>query len=157
MRIYEDSQLSSPLEVPVLNWVLLSMLSAASAGLIPILAKRGGSQIDPTLATALRSVVMAACLLTAAALLGRFRQLPTLTRPALNEILLTGFACAASTMCFFFALRFGPAAKVVAIDRMSVAVTFLLAACFLGESWSWRGFLGVGMIVMGVFITTRPS
>lgn len=138
-----------------MNWMIFAGLSAASAGLIPILARRDAAHVDATLATAIRSLVMAGSLVIAAALLGRFRQLPSLDRPALLAISLNGLACAASWFFYFLALHHGPASKVVAIDRTSVAFTLVLAALFLGEALTWRSALGVGMILGGTFVALR--
>ncbi|MBW3623483.1 MAG: EamA family transporter [Armatimonadetes bacterium] len=138
-----------------MNWIVYALLSAACAGLIPIVAKRGLENIDSTLATAVRAVVMAGCLLLAAALLGRFRHLSSLDRPALTAILASGLAGAASWFFYFLALKHGPATEVAALDRTSIVFTLALAALFLGEALHWRSLLGVSLIVLGVILTMK--
>ena len=138
-----------------MNWIVFAGLSACSAGLIPILAKRDPSHLDPTVASTLRAFVMTGCLVMAAGMLGQFRRLPTLDRPAMFHLFLTGLACAASWVFYFLALKTGPAAKVVAVDRASAAVTLVLGAMFLGEALTWKSALGIGMILAGMAVTVR--
>jgi transporter family protein len=138
-----------------MNWVTYAVLSAASAGIIPILAKRGLTHVDSTLATALRALVMAASLCIAAGVLGRFRQLSNVDRPAVIVLLLTGFAGATSWFFYFLALKSGPATKVAVIDRTSVAFTLVLAALLLGEAMTWRTVLGVALIITGALLTLK--
>ena len=138
-----------------MNWIYFASLSAVCAGLIPILAKRGLSHVDSTLASALPAVVMAASLALVAACFGRVREIPTLDRATLSSILLCGLVSAASWTFYLLALRNGPASKVVTIDRTSAAFTLLLAALFLGETLTWQRMVGVGMVLAGVFITIR--
>jgi transporter family protein len=138
-----------------MNWTLLAVLSAASAGLIPIVAKKGLEGIDSTLATTLRALVMAGCLLLASGVLGKFRQLPSVDRPAMLAILMSGLAGAASWFFYFMALRSGPAPKVAALDRTSVAFTLFLSALFLGEALNWKNLLGIGLIVLGAILTLK--
>ena len=54
-------------------WILYAFLSAFAAALVAIFAKLGLSEVEPTLATTLRSLVMAAFLVATAWTLGRFR------------------------------------------------------------------------------------
>lgn len=138
-----------------MQWMLFAALSAVCAGLIPVMAKRDPSQLDPTHAMVLRALVMTASLIMCSALLGRFRQLPLLDRPTLSHVALSGLACAASWIFYFLALKTGPAAKVVAIDRTSAAFTLVLAALLLGEAMTWRSVVGIGMILIGTFVTLR--
>jgi uncharacterized membrane protein len=53
-------------------WVLFACLSAFSAALVAVFAKLGLREVDPTLATTLRSRIMAAFLVLTAGLLGKF-------------------------------------------------------------------------------------
>jgi bacterial/archaeal transporter family protein len=137
-----------------MNWIHYALLAAACAGCIPILAKRGLEQVDPTLATALRAVVMAGVLTAAAASLGRFRHLASVDRGALTLIVLSGLAGAASWLFYFLALKTGPAVGVAVLDRMSIVFTLVLAALLLGESLTWRSALGVALIVLGALLAT---
>ncbi|MEX3020379.1 4-amino-4-deoxy-L-arabinose-phosphoundecaprenol flippase subunit ArnF [Kluyvera sp. STS39-E] len=68
----------------------------------------------------------------------------------------------ASMACWFFALKRLPLAKAYALLSLSYMVVWLAAILLPGwhEPFSWRGLLGVVVIVMGVitiFWPNRPS
>jgi len=48
-------------------------------------------------------------------------------------VVLSGLAGAASWLCYFRALQLGDALRAAPIDRLSGAVTLILAAALLGE------------------------
>ncbi len=138
-----------------MNWIVWALLSAACAGVIPVVAKRGLEGVDSTLATAVRALVMAGCLVVAAGALGKFKEAHTLNRSAMTAIALSGLAGAASWFFYFLALKYGPATKVAVLDRTSIVFTLVLAALFLGESVTLRSGLGVAMIVAGALLTMK--
>jgi bacterial/archaeal transporter family protein len=140
------------------TWIIFGLLSAAFAAVIPILSKLGLQGIDSTLATGLRAWVMALSLTILLAAIGKWGELPRATSSMVTYIVLTGFAGAASWVCYFFALRTGPAGPVAALDRLSVVFTLLLAAVFLAERLTGRVLLGgVLMVVGAVLIATAPK
>ena len=53
-------------------WVVYAFLSALTAALVAIFAKLGLKAMDTTIATTLRSLIMAGFLVTTATLLGKF-------------------------------------------------------------------------------------
>jgi bacterial/archaeal transporter family protein len=58
------------------GWVGLGLLSALFAALVGVVGKRGMESVDPTLGTAIRSLVMAAVVVTLAlSLCGPFRRM----------------------------------------------------------------------------------
>jgi transporter family protein len=129
-------------------WILFAALSAITAALVAIFGKLGLKQADPTLATTLRAVLMALCLLSVSLALGKLRGLSAATFSGRDWLLLVlaALSGAASWLCYFVALRAGPATAVAAIDRLSIVVVVLLAAVVLGEAWTWR--MGLGALLM---------
>ena len=134
-------------------WVLYALLAAAFAALVAILGKVGVAHVDTTLATAVRSVVMTVVLVVAAVVLGRTR-LSTIDGRSLAFIALSGLAGAASWLFYFVALKHGPAAGVSALDRLSVALVFVLAVLFLGDPLTWKGATGAILVVAGAILLT---
>lgn len=130
-------------------WILYALLSALFAALVAIFGKIGLKNIDSTLATTIRAVVMALFLLLSAASLGKFSHWNELDGKILWLIILSGIAGALSWLFYFFALKDGPAAGVAAIDRTSVIFVILLAALFLGESLTWKTAAGGVLIALG--------
>src|SRR4051812_7015263 len=77
-------------------WVVLGLLSALFASLVAIFGKLGLQSLDPTAATAARSVVIMAVLVAATLVSGRLSALQSADGLAWTMILLSGLAGAAS-------------------------------------------------------------
>jgi bacterial/archaeal transporter family protein len=138
------------------GWVILGLISALGAAGVAIFGSIGLSKVNSTLATTLRSIIMAAMLIVLTLSIG---QLQTVWRGGSNldgrawlYIVLAGLSGAISWLAYFAALQLGVTSKVAAIDRLSVAFVFLLSIIFLGETHSWRGWLGLCLLVGGVYL-----
>jgi bacterial/archaeal transporter family protein len=120
------------------------------------LGKIGLEKVDTTLATTLRSAIMALMLLAVTLTTGQLQALwrgeSSLDARAWLFIALSALAGAISWLAYFAALRSGLASQVAAVDRLSVAFVFVLGVLVLGESHSWRGWLGLAVLVAGVFL-----
>lgn len=135
-------------------WILFAFLSALTAALVAIFAKLGLRDIDPTLATTLRSIIMAGFLIVVAALLGKFQgfTLANFSGKEWGLLVLAGIAGALSWLFYFFALKDGSASAVVAIDRLSIVFVVVLAALFLFEPLTWRAVIGAVLMVCGAIL-----
>jgi transporter family protein len=140
---------------PSPSWILLGLLSAVFAGLVGVVGKRGLDQVDPTLGTAVRGVIMAVALAFAAVALGKTRGLAAIPHGALGWIALSALCGAASWLAYFWALRLGPAGPVAALDRLSVAFALVFAALFLGERLTLGSIIGGALMVAGAILITR--
>lgn len=135
-------------------YLVFALLSAVTAALVAIFAKIGLSKVDTTLATAIRSVVMATLLVSATLLLKKW-DFSQIGNKAYLFILASGIAGAASWLFYFLALKFGPATTVVAIDRLSVVFVIILATIFLGESLTAKTIIGGILIVLGALLLIK--
>lgn len=133
-------------------WLPLAAGSAVFAALVAIFGKIGVLTVDPNTATLLRAVVMAIFLLVVVAATGKFGVVSQATSKDWLWIILSGLAGAISWLFYFWALKFGPAARVATIDRMSLVLVALFAALFLGEKFSWLSVVGVGLVVAGAYL-----
>jgi transporter family protein len=138
-------------------WIWLGLLSAVFAALVGVVGKRGLEAVDPTLSTAVRAVVMAVLLVLLAAALGKTSGLSAIPRSALLWIVLSGACGAASWICYYWALRFGEAGGVAAVDRLSVVFALLLAALILRERLTPFKLLGGVLIVLGALLIIRDA
>jgi bacterial/archaeal transporter family protein len=141
-------------------WPLYALFSAIAAALVAIFAKLGLKDIDPTLATTLRSLIMAAFLVVIAIALGKFEHF-ALSDYSLRQwglIMLAGIAGAVSWLFYFLALRDGNASAVAAIDRLSLVFVVVLAALFLSEKLSLQVAIGAVLMTLGaILISLKPS
>lgn len=133
-------------------WALYALGSALFAGATAILAKVGVRDVDSNLATAIRTVVI---LLFAWAIVfaqGTYRNLPSLGTRTVLFLILSGLATGASWLCYFHALKLGPASRVAPIDKLSVVFVLLLSALFLHEPLTWKVVGGIALIVAGALL-----
>ena len=135
-------------------WVIYAGGSAIAAALVAILGKIGLKDIDPTLATIVRGVVMALLLVLAGLILRKFDgfTLATFSSKAWTFIILSAAAGALSWVLYFVALKTGPASAVAVLDKMSVVFVIILAAIFLGEALTWKSVLGLILTVAGTLL-----
>lgn len=139
-----------------MTWVIYAFGSAGFAALVAIFGKIGMQNVDSTLATTVRAIIMAVFLFIVSLSVGKFKgfHLDSFTGREWLFIFLAGIAGALSWLCYFFALKNGPAGAVSAIDRTSIIFVVLLAGIFLGESLGWKALLGAGCIALGIFLIT---
>lgn len=130
-------------------WIIYALLSAAFAALVAIFGKIGIQNIDSTLATTIRAIVMAGFLIIVALSLGKLPLLNTIHNKTLLFIILSGVAGAMSWLFYFFALKHGPVTGVAALDRLSVifvlifALLFFRTKVYLGFShWCGTNYFG---------------
>jgi len=135
-------------------WILYALLSAVFAALVAIFGKMGLSVVDTTLATAIRSLVMAGFLVITALVLGKGTLLGTITGKPLGFIVLSGVAGAISWLFYFVALKAGPVTGVAALDRLSVVFVLLFSVLFLAEKLTWKTGLGALLISLGAILMT---
>jgi transporter family protein len=131
-----------------MGWIFYALGSAVFAALVAIFGKIGLKNVDSTLATTIRSIVMALFLVTVTLSLKKFSNIETLYGKPIIFIILSGIAGALSWLFYFFAIKSGPVSGVVAIDRTSVVFALILAALFLGESFTLKTALG-GVLILG--------
>ena len=133
-------------------WILFAILAAIFASLVAILAKIGIEGIDSNLATAIRTVIVLIFTWLIVSLTVPLGSIKTLTAKNWTFLVLSGFATGLSWLCYFKALQLGDASRVAPIDKMSVALTILLAFVILGEKASLQVIIGGGLIVAGSLV-----
>lgn len=140
-----------------LMWLLAACLSALFAGLTSVLAKAGVATTSSTVATALRTVVVAAGAWGMAALVGSASSLGTIDGRSLLFLILSGLATGASWLCYFAALARGDVSRVAPIDKLSTVLAILLALILLGEPVTAWGVVGIVVITAGTLLMVDPD
>lgn len=134
------------------SWQVWAFLSAIFAALTAIFAKVGVEGINSDLATLIRTVIV---LITLSAILfatGQFTQVGPISGKSWLFLLLSGLGTGASWICYFRALKLGPATLVAPIDKLSVVLVALFGAVFLGERPSAFGWIGIALISAGAVL-----
>lgn len=136
-------------------WVLAAFGSAFFASLTAILAKIGIAGVDSNVATAIRTTVI---LLIAWGIVAAQQRLGTIGAIGGRSFLflgLSGLATGCSWLCYFYALKIGPVARVATIDKLSLALTIVLSVVVLHEAASPRVWIGAALMIAGAFVATR--
>jgi len=134
------------------KWLLYAGLSAVFASLVAIFGKIGLDNLDSTVATAIRSFVMAAFFIVVLITSGLWTKIGEVRGSALIWISLSGLAGAISWLFYFRAIQLGSVTKVIPIDKMSIPLTILFSVIFLHEKFSPRHWLGVVILVTGAIV-----
>lgn len=135
-------------------WIPFALLSALSAAFVTIFGKIGLKNIDSTLATTVRSVIMAGFLVITSIFLGKWSMIHTIDKKTLFYIALSGIAGALSWLFYFFSLKNGPAGGVASIDRLSIVFIVVLSAFFLGEAITWKTATATLFVIIGAILFT---
>jgi len=134
------------------SWQVWAVLSAVFAALTAIFAKVGVEDINPDLATLIRTVIVLATLALILFATGKFAAPGPISAKSWLFLLLSGLGTGASWICYFRALKLGPATLVAPIDKLSVVLVALFGVVFLGERPSWNGWLGIALIASGAVL-----
>ncbi len=135
-------------------WLTYAIFSAVFAALVAIFGKLGLSKVDSTLATTIRSLVMALFLVLVTLSLKKFQgfTINELSGKQWLYIVLAGVAGALSWLFYFAALKSGQATKVAAIDRLSIVFVLIFAVLFLGESFKVKPAIGAALMALGAIL-----
>ncbi len=136
-----------------MSWAIYALLSAFFASLVAIFGKIGVKDVDSNLAVAIRTVIIVFFAWGVVLLQGNAGDLFKISRYSYTFIILSAFATGLSWMFYYRALQLGEVAKVAPIDKMSIALTVILALVFLAEKPTLGTILGATLVTAGVFIT----
>ncbi len=133
-------------------WILFAVLSAVFAALTSVLAKIGISNVDSNLATAIRTMAVVLMAWIMVFMTDAQGGITAISTQSWIFLILSGLATGASWLCFYKALQMGVATKVVAVDKLSIVFTFILALIFLGEKFTLKSLLGCILIAAGTLL-----
>lgn len=134
------------------SWQAWAVLSAVFAALTAIFAKVGVEDINSDLATFIRTIVVLTSLALILFSTGQLTNPGPISRKSWIFLVLSGLGTGASWLCYFRALKLGPATLVAPIDKLSVVLVALFGVVFLGERPSLNGWLGIVLIAAGAVL-----
>lgn len=134
------------------SWLLYAVLSAVFASLTAILGKVGITGINSNLGTAIRTSVVLVMAWIMVVVAGKQKELKTLSKKELIFITLSGFATGASWLCYYRALKDGPASVVVPIDKLSMLVTIAFSYIVFHETLTRKVAAGALLITAGTLL-----
>lgn len=133
-------------------WWIYALLSALFASLTAILAKIGITNVNSDLATAIRTIVILIVAWGIVMAKGELKGIHDLSKHNLIFLFLSGLATGLSWIFYYKALQIGKVSQVAPVDKLSVALTVLLAAVFLKEALTLKVFIGALLIIGGTLV-----
>jgi len=133
-------------------WLILALLSAVFAALTSVLAKIGIDGVPSHLGTAIRTGVVLVLSWAMVFLTNTQGSLGSISRKSWLFLILSGLATGASWLCYYKALQLGSVSKVIAVDKLSIVITLVLAFVFLHEPFTWKTLAGAALIAAGTLV-----
>ena len=133
-------------------WLFFAVLSSVFAALTSILAKIGVNGVNSNLATALRTAVVLIMAWGIVLITNAQSGIFEISRKSWLFLILSGLATGASWLCYYIALQIGEVSRVVAIDKFSVVITFIMAFVFLHEKFTPKSIAGCLLISAGTLL-----
>jgi transporter family protein len=135
-----------------MSWAAYAVLSAVFGGLVAIFGKIGVRDVDSNLAVALRTIIVLFFAWGIVLLQGNAREMFRISRHSYLFLFLSAIATGCSWLCYYKALKLGPASRVAPIDKLSVALAVIMAFLFLGEKPTLGNVLGAALVTAGVLV-----
>lgn len=133
-------------------WWTYAILSAVFASLTAIFAKVSVANINSNLATAIRTIVILIMIWSIVLFRGEAKDISAIPKQTIIFLIISGIATGLSWLFYFKALQLGNVSQVAPIDKLSVALTIILAVIFLGEAFTLKTVIGAGLIIAGTFV-----
>ena len=128
------------------------VLRAVSTSVGSIFAKGGVEGINADLATLIRTVIVLITLSLILFATGQLSNPGEISPKSWIFLVLSALGTGASWLCYFRALKLGPATLVAPIDKLSVVLVALFGVTFLGERPSLYGWIGIVLIATGAVL-----
>ena len=133
-------------------WWIYALLSALFAALTAIFAKVGVANVNSNLATAIRTIVILIVAWGIVLARGEAKQINGISKHSLLFLIISGLATGLSWIFYFKALQLGKVSQVAPVDKLSVALTIILAFLFLGEPLTLKTTVGALLIISGTLV-----
>jgi len=144
--------LETKMRLVLTSWPFWAALSAVFAALTAIFGKIGVENVNSDFATLIRTVIILIVLSAFVAATRAWQPLDAVPHKTWLFLALSGLATGASWVCYYRALKAGPASGVAPIDKMSVVLVALFAFLFLGERPLPHNWIGIGLIALGAIL-----
>ena len=130
-------------------WLIYALGSAIFASLTSILGKVGIENIDSTLGTAIRTIVVLIMAWIVVFVSKKQNTIRDIDKNSWIFLFLSGIATGGSWLCYYRALQMGRASVVVPIDKLSILVTIVFSYIVFKEKLNKKSALGLLLIVIG--------
>lgn len=136
-----------------MSWAVYAVLSAFFASLVAIFGKIGVRGVDSNLAVAIRTVIIVFFAWAIVLVQGNWSDVFAISRHSYLFIALSALATGLSWLFYYKALQLGEVSRVAPIDKLSIALTIVLAFFFLAEKPTYGNVIGGALVTAGVLAT----
>lgn len=130
-------------------WLIYALGSAIFASLTSILGKVGIENIDSTLGTAIRTIIVLIMAWIVVFVTKKQNTIRDIDKNSWIFLFLSGIATGGSWLCYYRALQMGSASVVVPIDKLSILVTIVFSYIVFKEKLNKKSALGLLLIIIG--------
>ncbi|MBM3206599.1 MAG: EamA family transporter [Candidatus Staskawiczbacteria bacterium] len=136
-----------------MNWITYAILSALFAALVAIFGKIGIQGVDSNLAVAIRTIIIVLFAWGIVLIQGNISDIFKISTFSFTFIILSAIATGLSWLFYYKALQLGEVSRVAPIDKLSIALTIILAFIILGEKPNLGNITGGILVTLGVLAT----
>lgn len=136
-----------------MSYVFYALIAAVSASLVAIFGKIGVKDVNSNLAVAIRTSVILVFAWGLVFWSGVSSEISKISKHSWIFLVLSALATGVSWFAYYRALQIGEASRVAPIDKLSIALTLVLAFVFLGEKPTLGNVLGGVLVTLGVMCT----
>ena len=136
-----------------MTWAIYAALSAFFASLVAIFGKIGIQGVNSNLAVAIRTVIIVLFAWAIVWIQGTAGEITKISKHSWIFLILSAVATGLSWLFYYRALQLGQASRVAPIDKLSIALTLVLAFTFLGEKPTVGNVVGGALVTLGVMAT----
>lgn len=136
-----------------MTWAIYAALSAFFASLVAIFGKIGIQGVNSNLAVAIRTVIIVLFAWAIVWIQGTAGEITKISKHSWIFLVLSAVATGLSWLFYYRALQLGQASRVAPIDKLSIALTLVLAFTFLGEKPTIGNVVGGTLVTLGVMAT----
>ena len=135
-------------------YLIYALISSIFASLTAIFIKLGLSDINSNLATAIRTIIILIISWIIVFYTNSFENIESINSKNLIFLIISGITTGLSWIFYFKALQIGEVSKVAVIDKLSIALTIILAFIFLKETITLKTIIGIIFIIAGTLIVS---
>lgn len=134
------------------RWLLYAVLSSVCTALMSVFSKLGVADIEPNLATAIRSSIVLVMAWAVVFVSNKQTEIKKTEPRELLFTLLSGIATAASWVFYYYAVKHGDVSVVAPIEKLSILVVVAFSFFMFKEKISKMAFFGLSLIVSATLV-----
>lgn len=133
-------------------WLIFAIFSAIFASIMQILVKRCLTNLDPIVATFWRNAIVFILGFGLLFYQKTGSKVFSVSKKDVVLLIITGIATFLAYLCFFLAMKDGSVKAVVAVDKLSIVLVFIMSVIIFHEKLSFLSAVGVILMMIGIFL-----